>query len=70
MKSQIETTFKINDDDTVNVGFNGIPIDDTGQFFSWLGTSAGINALTDAFILAVKESGLFPEEAIKALEQI
>ncbi|SKY03054.1 Uncharacterised protein [Mycobacteroides abscessus subsp. massiliense] len=70
MKNQIETTFKINSNDTVSIGFNGIPIDLAGEFFSWLGTADGIMALSDAFILAVKESGLFPEEVVKALEQI
>lgn len=69
MSSQIVTTFKIVGE-TVDVGFTGIPIESSGEFFSWLGTGPGIEALADAFILALKESGLFPEEFIAELEQI
>lgn len=69
MNSQIVTTFKIVGDN-VDIGFSGIPIETSGQFFSWLGTDAGINALADAFVLAAKESGRFPEEFITELEQI
>lgn len=70
MNNQIETTFKINSNDTVNIGFNGIPIDRVGEFFAWLGTAAGLIALTESSIAAVKESGVFPDEVIKELEQI
>lgn len=70
MKNQIENTFKINSNDTVDIGFNGIPIDQVGEFFAWLGTAAGLVALTNSFVAAVKESGVFPDEVVKALEQI
>ncbi|OHU63981.1 hypothetical protein [Mycobacteroides chelonae] len=71
MSSQIVTTFKIGSDgDTVDIGFTGIPITSSGEFFSWLGTDAGINALADSFVLAAKESGRFPEDFIAELEQI
>ncbi|WP_078354126.1 hypothetical protein [Mycobacteroides chelonae] len=69
MSSQIVTTFKIVGE-TVDIGFTGIPIESSGEFFSWLGTAAGISALADAFVAAAKDSGAFPEEFIAELEQI
>ena len=67
--SDVDTAFHISDDAKISVAFSGIPLDFADDFFRYLGTDEGQDALAATLVNSMLIAGIIsPEEALELFQ--